>query len=347
VELVSEHWFSFSIVNAPQGADTLDLTLYGLQGVKIGSAQLPLLVNVAAKQYTLTLLRENSTGAALNAAGQAVGFFPTIEGETHAFVWDGSQLLDIGEELGSKSMAYGINKDGVVVGGFGSDCPRSFRFRIGVDAAASALPGECGFTALDVNDSDVTLMWRRSSDTWSAAAYLLSSTETKPVILNPSSPPAGLLELNNRNQILANSANYNAVMLTTTAAPVALNYCAGTDLNESGDVSLFPCKGSGGVILRADGSTVLVPSLGSGSAEVSAINDRGEAAGMYAHALASGTFESRPFFWNGTTSQVIDLGPTDWRITSVVDLNDAGLILAQATNSQTLQHGAVLLRPTE
>ena len=43
-----------------------------------------------------TLGGTSSQGVAINASGQATGTSITADGETHAFLWDGTTMLDLG-----------------------------------------------------------------------------------------------------------------------------------------------------------------------------------------------------------------------------------------------------------
>jgi probable HAF family extracellular repeat protein len=54
--------------------------------------------------------------AGMNNLGQIVGSALTREGATHAFVYDGAKMIDLGTLDGNASYATGINDRGVIVG---------------------------------------------------------------------------------------------------------------------------------------------------------------------------------------------------------------------------------------
>jgi probable HAF family extracellular repeat protein len=60
---------------------------------------------------------QGSFGDSLNDSGQATGFSTTSEGETHAFLWDGTRLQDLGapDEF-SNTEGIAINASGQVTG---------------------------------------------------------------------------------------------------------------------------------------------------------------------------------------------------------------------------------------
>ena len=57
-----------------------------------------------------------SFGIAINASGQVVGHAVTASGASHAFLYSGSKMNDLGTLGGTESNAYGLNAAGQVVG---------------------------------------------------------------------------------------------------------------------------------------------------------------------------------------------------------------------------------------
>ena len=72
---------------------------------------------------------EAGEARAINDVAQVVGSSPTAAGPTHAFLWQDGAMRDLGTLGGGSSHAYGINRDGDVVGG--SRTPNSPPFNAG------------------------------------------------------------------------------------------------------------------------------------------------------------------------------------------------------------------------
>jgi len=70
-----------------------------------------------------TLSGDFSEGSAINGSGQVAGWSATKNGGGDAVVWNGSKMLDLGQQAalkGSSSIANGINDSGQVVGEYGT-----------------------------------------------------------------------------------------------------------------------------------------------------------------------------------------------------------------------------------
>jgi probable HAF family extracellular repeat protein len=93
-------------------------TLIGSLGVALALASGPALARTI---YTLTDLgtlggSRGLVGFDINAAGQVTGSAQTAGGDLHAFLWDGTTLLDLGTLGGSSSSGVAINSSGQVTG---------------------------------------------------------------------------------------------------------------------------------------------------------------------------------------------------------------------------------------
>lgn len=202
---------------------------------------------------------------------------------------------------------------------------------------------------MDVNDAGDVVLWDPGSKTTPEQGFVLDA-EGSHLLQYGDRGPLVLLRINNRRQVLGLIHSfYGPTIYSTSADPVMRTFCPGSDLNDRGDVTALGCKGSGSTVRFDDGSYARIPDLGrSGywSSAATAINNRGEVAGSY-HFTYSGTQPVHAFLWDGKQTFDVEYDSDEWRIDSVSDLNDAGVILAHATNTATGQKGAVLLHPLD
>ncbi|HSW21738.1 MAG TPA: PEP-CTERM sorting domain-containing protein, partial [Burkholderiaceae bacterium] len=82
------------------------------------------------------------------------GYSKNSNGQQHAFVTQGQQLVDIGTFGGSTSYAFGINSQGDVVGGatVASSMEHAFVYRNGQLMDIGFLPGDVHSEARGIND---------------------------------------------------------------------------------------------------------------------------------------------------------------------------------------------------
>jgi probable HAF family extracellular repeat protein len=346
----------------PQGEVTLTLFAYDEQGKKVGRGDLPLRVSVPVRTYDVTYLGTlggpDSHGTDLNEKGQVVGHSATAAGATHAFVWDGGRMTDLGRGLGTESRAAAINAAGEVVGTYDADCQRAFYWKVGQEGAPAPLRSECLHGALDINDAGQVLMGLKvEGATHSDVRILHQGSYTQ--LRNPERGYMYSGWINDRGQVMGTfyyttSGWGGSAWLYPDRAPegVALKFSLVTGINDRGDYVRSCGYGQCDGELVANGRTVALAAVGRpGTAGPADVNNQRQAVGIYAYAFELKETGSvarivwRPFLWeNGTTHHV---QPRDaaWEIDQVAQVNDAGVILAHGRNTATGASGAVLLRP--
>lgn len=316
------------------------------------TARRTLVVESPARAYTLaylgTLGGADSEGLDLNSRGDVVGASQTASGETRAFSWRSGTLADLGAGLGGASRATAVAEDGTVVGTYESTCPRSWVWRAG---ARSTLEG-C-LTAVDVNDNGTVVFGEKKVLRGGTLVDLEAATGTTMY---------GAFRVNAQDVVLGEIHGFCAggfcAFGPMLAAPpygggnvTAHRYGGwGVDLNGRGDVLANCAGGSGqsgrcaGQLFQAGGPTVRLLLEGPGATRergsVAALNEGRQVVGMTAPAP-----DGRPFLWEGGRAFRIEVRGGGWTVDRVVEINDAGQVLAHASNPATGQKGAVLLTP--
>ena len=101
----------------------------------------------------------NATG--INASGQVVGYAPLTSGDTHAFLYTGGSMTDLGTLGGHDSEAFGINDGGEVVGEaelFDNARNHAFLYSAGVMTDLGSLGGNPSY-AVGINDIGQIAGW--------------------------------------------------------------------------------------------------------------------------------------------------------------------------------------------
>lgn len=352
----------------PQGPAAIRVFANDAQGRELGVGTVAVAVSVPARQYALAYLGalrgSDSRGAALNEKGQAVGTWSDGGAAAHAWAWDGARMIDLEAETGwTASAATGINEGGEVVGTFGEAadaCTRSFHFRIGQDARPRLLVEDCDHRALDVNDAGRVLVSAPAVDPQAGPeGYLLDGQARRRLLPQGSAFTRFYLRLNNRDEVLGAIFHsfYTvapAIFTTAQAAAAAPGFCIPVDLDDAGRVATGSgCRSTAALANgTVAGREVANPGIPNPYAQAnpSGMNNRAEGVGMYVlsrrpDAQGEEHVVRRPYFWDGARAVDVQVADADWRVDAVSDVNDAGVILAHATNARTGQKGAVLLTP--
>jgi probable HAF family extracellular repeat protein len=101
-----------------------------------------------------TLGGASSGAAAINAAGQVVGWSTNASGVNHAFLWENGTMMDLGTLGGNSSAASGINDAGLIVGtSQTSNSSHGFLWVNGLMRDLGTLGGSSS-AAYGINDAD-------------------------------------------------------------------------------------------------------------------------------------------------------------------------------------------------
>lgn len=311
-----------------------------------------------------TLGGEETTAAALNDAGNVVGWSRLADGSQRAFLYRNGSMRSLGVLAGNDtSTAVAINNLGQIVGSSstGGDVAGARLFSSdGSSLSEIALPFAAVKQVQDINDAgDILINYNgtRQGDCMSPVArcnYVVRKTGT-PIDLQGRISRG--LKLNNGGVIMAFSGNsrestllYNlrdastVTIASIPGGPAFPYYMAPVDFNATAELVGYsgygrPFRYRQGVV--ADIATVIAGEVTS----LAGINDDGDIVGT----LAAGSGTS-VFFWQGSTGTLVDLNTVaavrdgGWTLQDVKAVNNAGQIIGHGINGSG-QRRAFLLTP--
>jgi RHS repeat-associated protein len=258
---------------------------------------------------------QSSVARAINDGGQVVGSSTSATGDYHAFIWtQSSGMKDLGALDGSRSIAFGINNSGLIVGSF-------------VPSTSSGYSHAAEWTATGAQDLG-TLGSPNGTDTFSAAKGITSEGLIVGATSTSSSFQHACIFHNGSILDIQDAAG---LTLISFANAVNSNGQIAGEQDGPGNTRAFLY--SGGVRTFLD-----LSSLHGG--EAFAINDGGQVVG------SSSTSSNRAHAFLYTTGFVVDLNdwiPPDsgWELTSAFGINDKGLIVGSGMYHGQ-QHGFLL-----
>jgi probable HAF family extracellular repeat protein len=306
-----------------------------------------------------TLGGERSLAYGLNNAGQVVGWSETNDGGEHAFLWNGSVLVDLhpsnGQSYGA-SYAYGINEPGQVVGSLGE---RATVWNRGTAVDLGTLAGPFS-SAYGINSGPQVVGWSCAADDCSVRRAFFWNGGAPIDLGTLGGPDSHAYGINDARQVVGWS--YVATTPGNFAQHATLwEGGAITDLGTLGGLHSYALgiNNSGQVVgwsyttddaawhatLWENGTLIDLGSLGGTESYAYDINEAGHAVG---ESLISGDSGSHAFFWNGSTlidlNTLLDSSGAGWTLESAQAINDAGQIAGYGKDSLGRTH-AVLLTP--
>lgn len=342
----SAHWSIFEML--PAGEHRIRIRAEDADGNR-ETLERRVVMDSGTRVYTLrflgTLGGDDSEGLDLNDRGEVVGSARDATGAERAVLWREGTILDLGLTPGSRATA--ISEEGIVVGTYQDDCRRSFLWRGGERSTI----GECGLSAVDVNDHGTVVFAERKVLRDGVLVSLESSTGqlmstaarvgSNDVVLGVTRGVCG-----------GGFCSFGPMLIAPPYGPGDVTVYLGggwvVDMNDAGDIVAGCGGGSGqytcaGRVHHADGRRVEIvwkQRVSGDHGTVSAIGAGGQVIGMTDQ--ASGR---RPYLWRAGRFSRVEVQGGGWTLDRLVEINARGQILAHGRNPATGQMGAVLLTP--
>ena len=273
--------------------------------------------------------------AAINATGQIVGsgaFVGSVEvSDSHAILWSGGQVYDLGTALPSgRAQAWGINDAGLVVGqtfglGTSGNSAVVWDSKLQTVTQLTSLGGGLGVD----NSAGVAI---------SNTGFVTGSSSSTP---NPGYTPAVRWDLSDPSAL---PTNLNAF------PGASFIHAWGLAVNDSGQVAGEGVTSDGRYLaaLWRDDQTYVLSTPGTAFGYAYGINNAGQVVGN-----RWDNPKQSALLWNSATSEAIDLNSfldaaavsAGWHLSSAKDINNNGWIVGNADNSITSEGTAFLLTP--
>ena len=285
----------------------------------------------------------------INDLGDAVGNSTTSNNLGHAFLYQNGVMTDIGTLGGESTTARGVNDAIQVVGGSRPQVGEplhAFIYQNGVMTDLGTLGGNNSI-AISINDLGNVVGEARLSSQLSHA-FLYSNG-----VMNDLGTFGGeqstAYSINNSNQVVGSASlpppspkthaflYENGVM--TDINPPGYENSIAVDINDSGNVVGYDLTSSQGIFIYKNGVATILGQIGSPCA----INNSDQIVGSFSAP------PNHAFIWqDGVRSDLNDLVEpgSGWVISLAQDINDQGIILAEAYQTASQPH-AILLIPNK
>ncbi len=238
-----------------------------------------------------------SLATAVNSFGQVTGL-SSVNGEVHAFFWDGTQMNDLGHLGGGMSFGWGLNNLGRVAG-----------------------------DSNDANGNTLAFVWNGST---MQSIGTLGGSYSSAIGINDSGHATGESDLSDDVDTETHAFYWNGATMQDLGT-LGGTFSHGHAINNAGWVTGWSEIACGCV--RAfiwDGTQMVdLGTLTGGDESFGlAINDLGHVAG-YATDV---NFDEHAFYWDGTTMH--DLGALDGYASKAFGINNAGQIVGSIDGSR-------------
>ena len=289
---------------------------------------------------------------AINNTGQVTGIFEAASGDDHAFRWQNGSLTDLGTLGGedTRSWAWDINNSGKVVGcadapDFSKDWAVSWT---GSDISAELWEG-CGY-GINANNQIVGYIFLEHQYGSCGGPLIFDDEDVLSLAMKPGDLCGWANAINASGQVVGVSKPFfcpcplSALFwddgALTVLSPLDNGASEAYDINDSGLIVGRSQDSAGAyhaVFWSLSAVTDINPTESSSSGAL-AVNNLGQV--LIAAVDAPYLWENGQF---ARLDQAIDPG-SDWDLSSVIDINDSGWILA--TGSHPIhESGAIILKP--
>jgi len=325
-------------------------TQYGAMGIRVlkSHAVAALVVMFLASavfadvQYTVTDLPpplggQNLEAYGINASGQVVGVFQTLEGWHHAFFYGGGASVDLGTLGGNASEGLGINSSGTVVGdSFTATGARRAFLWPPMHEPDPPLPGDYsqGFA---INDAGC-ITGRLGSSLGDSHAFLYSGGTTTDLGTFGGATSEGFA-VNSSGKVAGGAQDassiwhpflYDGSFPLIPLGSLGGDYGTALDMNDA-DLIVGQSERTDGVVhaFLYDGTIHDLDPLGTTQSGGSGINENGDIVGGK---IVSGVWHA--FLWKDSTMTDLNtlIDPlSGWVLNYAEDINDSGWIVGYGT----------------
>ena len=291
-----------------------------------------------------TLGGSSSRATGINSNGQVVGYSLTAGRDTHAFLYSGGLMTDLGIlTFPLYSQANGINASGQVVGYWlaASGATHAFLYSNGAMTDLGSLPGESESQATGINDSGQVVGWSDPGNSITHAFLysngVMTNLGTLGGNINDASAATGI---NASGQVVGYSRAANGVThaflysngVMTDLTPLDGTPSEGYGINDSGQVvgSAYTAYWILRAFLYSGGFMTDLGTLGGFNSQANGINNSGQVVGWANTNGSQQCCVGDPFLYS--KGIMVDLNSflpanSGWSLVEALAINDSGQIV--------------------